>query len=207
MYFFFFLKLIIWNIDIHTCLLDSTFLCPHLYDKKKSCLLISVSAVVSKKISRTYYDYNQDRFDATPDIAIRFIITIWIICFKTLKRLYYSIFSLYACFVDLLCFFFWSLCCLSFFDIRIMITPLASSNSSYILPEWQTARYYIYLSFVGAYWIFSGVVVVGMIFLFFTLPETKDKQLEEVETLFETPWCVCGKSGSFEINLSSIKQM
>ena len=27
---FFFLKLKIWNIDIHTCLLDSTFLCPHL---------------------------------------------------------------------------------------------------------------------------------------------------------------------------------
>ena len=24
------LKLIIWNIDIHICLLDSTFLCPHL---------------------------------------------------------------------------------------------------------------------------------------------------------------------------------
>jgi hypothetical protein len=30
MIFFFFFKLIIWNIDIHTCLLDSTFLCPHL---------------------------------------------------------------------------------------------------------------------------------------------------------------------------------
>ena len=27
----FYLKLIIWNIDIHTCLLDSTFLCPHLF--------------------------------------------------------------------------------------------------------------------------------------------------------------------------------
>ena len=27
----FFSKLIIWNIDIHTCLLDSTFLCPHVY--------------------------------------------------------------------------------------------------------------------------------------------------------------------------------
>jgi hypothetical protein len=26
-------RLIIWNIDIHTCLLDSTFLCPHLYYK------------------------------------------------------------------------------------------------------------------------------------------------------------------------------
>jgi hypothetical protein len=25
---------------------------------------------------------------------------------------------------------FWSLCCLSFFDIRILITPLVSSNSS-----------------------------------------------------------------------------
>ena len=35
---FFFLKLIIRNIDIHTCLLDSTFLCPHLLNniiKKK----------------------------------------------------------------------------------------------------------------------------------------------------------------------------
>jgi hypothetical protein len=25
---------------------------------------------------------------------------------------------------------FWPLCCLSFFDLRIMITPLVSSNSS-----------------------------------------------------------------------------
>jgi hypothetical protein len=31
----------------------------------------------------------------------------------------------------LLYFFFWPLCCLSFFDIRILITPLVSSNSSY----------------------------------------------------------------------------
>jgi len=27
--------------------------------------------------------------------------------------------------------FFWPLCCLSFFDIRILISPLVSSNSSY----------------------------------------------------------------------------
>jgi hypothetical protein len=33
----FFLKLIVWNIDIHICLLDSTFLCPHLlYTKRKT---------------------------------------------------------------------------------------------------------------------------------------------------------------------------
>ena len=35
---------------------------------------------------------------------------------------------LYVCFVDRC--FFWSLCCLFFFDIRILITPLVSSNSS-----------------------------------------------------------------------------
>ena len=31
----------------------------------------------------------------------------------------------------LLSFFFWPLCCLFFFDSRIPITPLVSSNSSY----------------------------------------------------------------------------
>ena len=36
---------------------------------------------------------------------------------------------LYACFVDRLSFC--PLCCLSFFDLRILITPLESSNSSY----------------------------------------------------------------------------
>ena len=37
-----------------------------------------------------------------------------------------------VCFVDrCLSFFFWPLCCLFFFDLRILITPLVSSNSSY----------------------------------------------------------------------------
>jgi hypothetical protein len=36
-----------------------------------------------------------------------------------------------VCFVDrCLSFFFWLLCCLSFFDLRILITLLVSSNSS-----------------------------------------------------------------------------
>ena len=30
----------------------------------------------------------------------------------------------------LLSFYFWPLCCLSFFDLRFLITPLVSSNSS-----------------------------------------------------------------------------
>ena len=39
---------------------------------------------------------------------------------------------LYVCFVDrCLSLFFWPLCCLPFFDIRILITPLVSSNSSF----------------------------------------------------------------------------
>jgi hypothetical protein len=41
---------------------------------------------------------------------------------------------LYACLVDrclfLLYFFCWLLCCLSFFELRILITPLVPSNSS-----------------------------------------------------------------------------
>jgi len=35
-----------------------------------------------------------------------------------------------VCFVDS-CLSFWPLCCLFFFDIQILITPLVSSNSSY----------------------------------------------------------------------------
>ena len=34
--------------------------------------------------------------------------------------------ALHVCFVDRLYFFFWPLCCLFFFDKRILITPLAS---------------------------------------------------------------------------------
>jgi len=43
---------------------------------------------------------------------------------------------LYVCFVDrclsFCTFFFWPLCCLFFFDIRFLIAPLVSSNSSYL---------------------------------------------------------------------------
>jgi len=45
---------------------------------------------------------------------------------------------LYVCFVDrclsFCTFFFWSLCCLLFFDIRFLIAPLISSSSSYTEP-------------------------------------------------------------------------
>jgi hypothetical protein len=46
----------------------------------------------------------------------------------------------------LLYFFFWPLSCLVFFDIRILITPLVSSNSSYTREEnkWQNRERYKY---------------------------------------------------------------
>ena len=57
----------------------------------------------------------------------------------------YSIFSCMRMFCRslfvLLYIFFWSLCCLFFFDIRILITPLVSSNSScYATAHIQTLK-------------------------------------------------------------------
>jgi hypothetical protein len=56
-----------------------------------------------------------------------------------------------VCFVDrcfsFCIFFFWPLCCLFFFDIRILITPLVSSNSPYILGAGQAQQKYNYFYF------------------------------------------------------------
>jgi hypothetical protein len=55
---------------------------------------------------------------------------------------------LYVCFVDrclsFCAFFFWPLCCLFFFDIRILISPLVSSNSSYRHSRTLLHKIYIY---------------------------------------------------------------
>jgi hypothetical protein len=46
-------------------------------------------------------------------------------------------FVLCVCVVDrCLSFFFWPLCCLFFYDIRILVTPLVSSNSSVYSTEY-----------------------------------------------------------------------
>ncbi|KAK3579035.1 hypothetical protein CHS0354_029891 [Potamilus streckersoni] len=36
----------------------------------------------------------------------------------------------------------------------------------------------------GTFWLFCGISLLGFIWLFFVLPETKNKTLEEVEELF-----------------------
>ena len=50
--------------------------------------------------------------------------------FMTYRRVCFMCMFCRSLFV-LLSFFFWPLCCLFLFDLRILITPLGSSNSSY----------------------------------------------------------------------------
>jgi hypothetical protein len=52
---------------------------------------------------------------------------------------------------------FWPLCCLSFFDLRILITPLVSSNSSYI--------YYLFISVVNVLCLSISVIRIHCIHL------------------------------------------
>lgn len=39
----------------------------------------------------------------------------------------------------------------------------------------------------GAFWMFSGINVVGAVYMFLVLPETKDKTMEEIMNLFKKP--------------------
>ncbi|KAL3853167.1 hypothetical protein ACJMK2_016732 [Sinanodonta woodiana] len=43
----------------------------------------------------------------------------------------------------------------------------------------------------GTYWMFVGIVILGLLFIGIAMPETKGKKLEDVESLFEDPWCMC----------------
>ena len=65
-----------------------------------------------------------------------------------------------VCFVDrCLYFFFWPLCCLFFFDIRILITPLVSSNSSlelHFLPL-SVCQHFVYTMIIRCYYCTSYV--------------------------------------------------
>jgi hypothetical protein len=60
----------------------------------------------------------------------------------------------------LLSFFFWLLCCLSFFDLRILITPLVSSNSSYFKNDRHRYKF----------------IILGRDVIYFVKHETKGKR-------------------------------
>ena len=77
---------------------------------------------------------------------------------------------LYVCFVwslfVLLYFFFWPLCYLFFFDIRTLIAPLVSSNSSYQLSLYivTTCLMLLYFNVSFIFWIFTVWLYIVNIF-------------------------------------------
>ncbi|KAL5013890.1 hypothetical protein ScPMuIL_008160 [Solemya velum] len=48
----------------------------------------------------------------------------------------------------------------------------------------------------GTYWLFVGIVLLGIIFIGLVLPETRGKRLEETEELFSHPLCPCQRKSS-----------
>lgn len=55
-----------------------------------------------------------------------------------------------------------------------------------------------YLTYYGAFFLYSGLAALGFLFIYGCLPETKGKKLEEIESLFENQLCTCGVSDSDE---------
>ena len=53
---------------------------------------------------------------------------------------------------------------------------------------------YFKLHFLGAFYFYAGLALLGLIFIIIDLPETRGKSLEEVEGLFALPIC-CGAHG------------
>ena len=79
-------------------------------------------------------------------------------------------------------FFYWPLCCLLFFDIRILITPLASSNSyfghwvvcpssicKFLLPLWYLQTLLLVIELSALLWFTNSYYPVGIFKLFLQL--------------------------------------
>lgn len=52
--------------------------------------------------------------------------------------------------------------------------------------------------FSGAFFLYSSMALLGFVFTYGCLPETKSRRLEEIEALFENHLCSCGASDSDE---------
>ncbi|XP_065130830.1 proton myo-inositol cotransporter [Paramisgurnus dabryanus] len=55
-----------------------------------------------------------------------------------------------------------------------------------------------YLTYYGAFFLYSSFALIGFFFIYGCLPETKGRRLEEIESLFENQLCSCGISDSDE---------
>ncbi|XP_053282242.1 proton myo-inositol cotransporter isoform X1 [Pleuronectes platessa] len=51
-----------------------------------------------------------------------------------------------------------------------------------------------FLTYYGAFFLYTGLVVLGLLFVQGFLPETQGRQLEDIENLFTGPLCSCGDS-------------
>uniref|UniRef100_A0AAY5KDD1 Major facilitator superfamily (MFS) profile domain-containing protein n=1 Tax=Esox lucius TaxID=8010 RepID=A0AAY5KDD1_ESOLU len=55
-----------------------------------------------------------------------------------------------------------------------------------------------YLTYYGAFFLYSSMALLGFFFIYGCLPETKGRRLEEIECLFDTQLCSCGATDSDE---------
>ncbi|KAG7455753.1 hypothetical protein MATL_G00244440 [Megalops atlanticus] len=55
-----------------------------------------------------------------------------------------------------------------------------------------------YLTYYGAFFLYSSLALLGSVFIYGCLPETKGRQLEEIELLFARRLCTCGGLASDE---------
>ncbi|MEQ2182388.1 hypothetical protein ILYODFUR_032363 [Ilyodon furcidens] len=55
-----------------------------------------------------------------------------------------------------------------------------------------------YLTYYGAFFLYSSMALLGFVFIYGCLPETKARRLEEIEALFENQLCSCGASDTDE---------
>ncbi|XP_019935028.2 proton myo-inositol cotransporter-like isoform X1 [Paralichthys olivaceus] len=51
-----------------------------------------------------------------------------------------------------------------------------------------------FLTYYGAFFLYTGLVLLGLLFVQGCLPETQGQQLEDIENLFTGPLCSCGAS-------------
>ncbi|TKS73915.1 Proton myo-inositol cotransporter [Collichthys lucidus] len=62
-----------------------------------------------------------------------------------------------------------------------------------------------FLTYYGAFFMYTGLVVLGLLFVQGCLPETQGLQLEEIENLFNRRLCSCGASSSGDNQVQYIR--
>ncbi|XP_072526538.1 solute carrier family 2 member 13b isoform X2 [Salminus brasiliensis] len=62
-----------------------------------------------------------------------------------------------------------------------------------------------YLTYYGAFFLYSGLALLGFFFVLGCLPETKGLMLEDIETLFSRRLCTCGVFGGQNVHYIRVK--